>query len=194
MAQSHWSSKLLEHLKLNGVGNYQAWKHQLRFMFMWKNSWQFVDFAIWNPYILGEPNDIVQGWIIGLTTMGLNVRLEVYAWITNCTNICVAWVRFQTWYQYVNNAACLRLKDQSSNLCLQEGRSIIEYVKQIQETQLELQGINQHVLKVERIFNNLPPNYEVIYNAFNGQDVIPTFETIAIRLIQKKMHQHTMWA
>jgi hypothetical protein len=37
------------------------------------------------------------------------------------------------------------LKDKLSNLCLHEGRFVTKYFRQIQETQLELQGINQHV-------------------------------------------------
>ncbi len=63
------------------------------------------------------------------------------------------------------------LKDKLRNLCLHEKRFVTKYFKQIQETQLELQGINQHVLEVdvvEHMFNTLPPSYETIYNAFSG--------------------------
>jgi hypothetical protein len=75
---------------------------------MWENSWRFVDPTIQNPL---EPKDIVQGQIISLTTIGLNVHLEVYVWIIDCTDPHVAWGRFQTQYQFENNVACLMLKD-----------------------------------------------------------------------------------
>jgi chorismate-pyruvate lyase len=63
------------------------------------------------------------------------------------------------------------LKDKLINLCLHERGSVTKYLRQIQKTQLELQGINQCVLKVvviEQMLNILPPSYETIYNAFNG--------------------------
>jgi hypothetical protein len=66
---------------------------------------------------------------------------------------------------------------------------LLLYFKHIQETQLELQGINQHVLEVdviEHMLNTLPPSHEVVYNVFNGQDVLPTFKTIMIHFIQEK--------
>jgi hypothetical protein len=34
--------------------------------------------------------------------------------------------------------------------------------------------------------NTLHPSYETIYNAFSGQDVLPTFRTIVARLIQEE--------
>jgi hypothetical protein len=49
-------------------------------------------------YVPGKPKDIVQGRITSLTTIGLNAHLEVYAWIIDCTNPYVAWVRLQTRY------------------------------------------------------------------------------------------------
>jgi hypothetical protein len=117
-------------------------------MFMRETSWRIVDPTIKNPLVLGEPKDIVQRQIISLTTIGLNVRLEVYVWIVDCTDPHVAWVRLQTQYQFINNATCLMLKDKLNNLCLHEGRFDTKYFRQIQETQLELQGINQHAPKV----------------------------------------------
>jgi hypothetical protein len=41
------------------------------------------------------------------------------------------------------------------------------------------------------VFNILPPSYEVIYKAFSGQDVLPTFKTIATCFIQKETHINT---
>ncbi len=77
---------------------------------------------------------------------------------------------------------------------LHEGGSITEYLRQIQEIQLELQGINQCVLEVdvvERMFNTLHPSYETIYNAFSRPDVLPTFETIVAHFIQEETHINT---
>jgi hypothetical protein len=102
-------------------------------------------------------------------------------------------MRLQTQYQSINNVAHLMFKDKLSNLRLHEG-DLLLYFKQIQEIQLELQGINQCVPKVdvvEQLFNTLPPNHETIYNVFNGQDVPPTFETIMTCLIQEKAHINT---
>jgi hypothetical protein len=65
-------------------------------MFMWEKSWRFVDPTIWNPLVPGELEDIIQGRINGLVTIGLNVQLKIYAYIIGCTNPCVAWVRLQT--------------------------------------------------------------------------------------------------
>jgi hypothetical protein len=62
-------------------------------------------------------------------------------------------------------------KDKLSNLCLHEKIFITKYLNWIQDTQLELQSINQHVLEVdvvEHMFNTLLPSYETIYNAFSG--------------------------
>jgi hypothetical protein len=41
------------------------------------------------------------------------------------------------------------------------------------------------------VLNILPPSYEIIYKAFSGQDVLPTFETIATCLIQEETHINT---
>jgi hypothetical protein len=38
------------------------------------------------------------------------------------------------------------------------------------------------------VLNILPPSYEVIYKKFSGQDVLPTFKTIATYLIQEETH------
>jgi hypothetical protein len=115
VVQSRQSFELFEHLKFSEVGNYQTYKHRFIFMLMWKNSWWFVDHAIRNPFVSKEPKDIVQGWIIGLTIVRLNVCLEVYVWIIDCIDPCVAWVRFRTQYQFVNNVARLMFKDKLNN-------------------------------------------------------------------------------
>ncbi len=81
------------------------------------------------------------------------------------------------------------LKDKLNNLHLYEEGSINKFLRQIQKIQLELEGINQCVPEVdvvERLCNTLHPSYETIYNAFSGQDVLPTFETIVARLIQEE--------
>lgn len=96
---------------------------------MWENSWRFVDLAIQNPLVLGELEDIIQGRINDLITVGLNVCPKIYAWIIDCTNPCVAWVRLETQYQFVNNAAHLMFKDKLSNLCLHEKRFVTKYFK-----------------------------------------------------------------
>lgn len=77
---------------------------------------------------------------------------------------------------------------------LHEGGSVTKYLRQIQEIQLELQGINQCVPEVdvvEWMCNTLHPSYETTYNAFRGKDVLPTFETIVARLIQEETHINT---
>jgi hypothetical protein len=106
-------------------------------------SWWFVGCAIWDPFVLRKPKDIVQGWIIGLTTIRLNVCPKVYAWIIDCIDPHVAWVRLQTRYQSINN-----VEDKLSNLRLHDG-DLLLYFRHIQEIQLEFQGINQCVPKVD---------------------------------------------
>jgi hypothetical protein len=59
-----------------------------------------------------------------LTTLRLNVCPSVYAWIVDCIDPCVAWVRLQTRYQSINNVTHLMLKDNLSNLQLHEGRFV----------------------------------------------------------------------
>jgi hypothetical protein len=98
-------------------------------MLMWENSWWFVDPAIRNPLVPQEPKDIIQGQINGLITVGLNVCPKFYARIVDCTNPCVAWVRLETQYQFVNNVAHLMLKDKLNNLCLHEKKFVTKYFK-----------------------------------------------------------------
>lgn len=141
------------------------------------------------PLVPWELENIVQIWIIGLTTIGLNVCLEVNAWITNCVVLHVVWLKFLTWYQLINNAAHLLLKDKLINLCLHEVGSNTEYLKQIQETQLELQGINQHVPKVdivEQMLNTLPPSYEECTIFLVSRMLFPHSKPLQFILFEKR--------
>jgi hypothetical protein len=63
------------------------------------------------------------------------------------------------------------LKDKLASLRLTEGRSVSEYLRQIQGIQAELTSMNVAASEpeiVERIVNTLPANYDSVYTYVTG--------------------------
>ncbi|OAE29483.1 hypothetical protein AXG93_1433s1010 [Marchantia polymorpha subsp. ruderalis] len=160
----------------------------MRMILIRENSWRFTDPKVDDEIRSDdEGDDISQGKIRALATIGLSLQDEIFPIIAECTNPRDAWVRLQNYFQSGNNASRLMLKDKLNSIRLLEGASVSDYIRQIQEVRVELAGIG-HVASeeeiVERMLNSLPPSFDAIYQSFcNGED-LPTFNQVAARLLQ----------
>lgn len=159
----------------------------MRMILMRENTWRFTDPQVYDEIRSGEADDISQGRIRALATIGLSLRDEIFPIIADCTDPRDAWVRLQNYFQSGNNASRLMLKDKLNSIRLLEGASVSEYLRQIQEVRVELAGIG-HVASeeeiVERMLNSLPPSFDAIYQSFCNSEDLPTFDQVAARLLQ----------
>ena len=79
------------------------------------------------------------------------------------------------------------LKDKLAVVCLVEGGSVVEYLQQIQEIQIELATMNATASEseiVERIINTLPAGHDSVYTYVTGLPVLPSLADVSSRLLQ----------
>ena len=178
---------LPETFKLEGISNYQSWKGRMRLLLLKGETWQYIDPAINNPPISGEPVDVAGAQVKALYSICMSCKEGPYSKIASCSEPRNAWNLLATTYQSANNTGQLMLKDRFHSLRLQEGGSIQEYLRQIEEIQQELCGINAEVPEpelVERIVNTLRPSYDYVYQNVLGLNALLSFANMIARLLQ----------
>lgn len=117
--------------KLGGNVNYQTWKFKMKMILMRENSWGFTDPKVDDEIRSDEEDEISQGKIRALATIGLSLQDKIFTIIANCTDPRDAWVRLQNYFQSGNNASRLMLKDNLNFIRLLKGASVSEYIRQI---------------------------------------------------------------
>ena len=151
--------------KLTG-DNYQTWKSRCKLLLMKEGTWKYVDPAGTNAPVAGEADDILQARVKALYSINMSCHEAIFNTLGEITDPRAAWKNLQTRFASASNASRLMLLDKLNALRLQEGGSVSEYLKKINEIKLELKGVSHDISEtdlVERILGTLPANYESVY-------------------------------
>jgi hypothetical protein len=177
---------LPEAQKLTG-DNYQTWKSRCKLLLMKENTWQYVDPTGTNPPVAGEADDIKQARIKALYSINMSCREDIFNSLSEVSYPRVAWNTLKDRFESSNNASRLMLLDKLNSVRLQEGGSVMEYIKKIQELKLQLKGVGHNISEtdlVERMLGTLPASYESVYQQVSGLTAMPTLENMTTRLLQ----------
>jgi hypothetical protein len=177
--------------KLTGA-NYQTWKSRCKLL-MKEGTWKYVDPAGTNTPIAGEADDIVQARVKALYSINMSCHEAIFNTLAEFTDPRAAWKNLQTQFASASNASRLMLLDKLNALRLQEGGSVSEYLKQINEIKLELKGVGHDISEtdlVERMLGTLPASYESVYQQVSGLTAIPTLENMSTRFLQAETQLH----
>lgn len=185
---------LPESFKLEGIRNYQSWQGRMRFLLRKEGTWGYIDPAVDNPPIDGEPDYVVAARVRGLYSICMSCKDGPCSIITACSDPREAWNLLAATYKSApmlpaaptNVAQRLLLKAKLHSLRVHKTGSVQEYLCQIEDIQSELRSIEAEMSEtslVELMIITLPPSFDFVYQDILGLNEIPTFADMSARLL-----------
>lgn len=175
--------------KLEGNLNYSVWSFKMRNMLSREDTWRLVD----PPAGTVAPTTPAQIAALqlqknkALTMIALSVRDNVIPYISNVTEPDECWRVLKDLYANNTNSRKLLLRRKLTNLKMQEGSSMSEFLQHLKELLNEFACIGLTVTDaeiVEHVLMALPESYEGLVNTLMYRPALPTASELTVILME----------
>lgn len=182
-------STMGEASKLDGNTNYSVWSFKMRNVMTREDTWKLVE----PPAGTVAPTDPAELAALriqknkALTTIGLSVRDNVIPYIANITEPDVCWATLKNLYANSTNSRKLMLRRRLTNLKLEEGSSMTQFLQHLKELINELACVGEIISDnqiVEHVLMALPESYEGLVNTLMYRPALPTVAELTVILMQ----------
>ncbi|OAE32015.1 hypothetical protein AXG93_2772s1250 [Marchantia polymorpha subsp. ruderalis] len=175
--------------KLEGNLNYSVWSFKMRNMLSREDTWRLVDPPAGTvaPTTPAEIAALQLQKNKALTMIALSVRDNVIPYISNVTEPDECWRVLKDLYANNTNSRKLLLRRKLTNLKMQEGSSMSEFLQHLKELLNEFACIGLTVTDaeiVEHVLMALPESYEGLVNTLMYRPALPTASELTVILMQ----------
>lgn len=175
--------------KLDGNSNYSVWSFKMRNMLSREDVWKLVEPPV-GTVAPTNPAEIAALQLVkhkALTMIALSVRDNVIPYISSITEPAECWKALKDLYANSTNSRKLLLRRKLTNLKMQEGSSMSEFLQHLKELLNEFACIGQAVTDaevVEHVLMALPESYEGLVNTLMYRPALPTVAELTVVLMQ----------
>ena len=130
-----------------------------------------------------------------LAILCLSVRDEIVPHVSEFEDQAVVWTTLRSLYETSGNARRLLLKSNLYNLKLEEGGSVAEFLKEVNDVSNQLVAIGEAVSNdkvVEHVLNALPESYEYFVSTIGLRDQLPDVNTLTGLLLHDEARRE-LW-
>jgi len=133
-------NSIVENNKVEGESNYVIWKFRIQTILQRKELWDFVqpneDDTSSNVVVLLDPktiDTIRRTKTKILSIIKLPVKDQIVLYIFNVKNLKECWDVLKKHFEVSNNAKRLAIHHKFSNLCMEEGSSVVDFMHRVQD-------------------------------------------------------------
>lgn len=175
--------------KLEGIPNYAVWSFKLLNILNREDIWRVVDPPAGTVAPIAQV-DIDALQVLknrALTLIALSVKDNVIPYIANITEPDECWKVLKDLYASGSNSRKRLLRRKLSNLRMDEGAAIAEFLKQVKELVNEFACIKEIINDseiLEQILMALPESYEGLVSSVMYRPTLPTVVELTVILLQ----------
>lgn len=184
-------SQIADSSKLEGIPNYSVWEFKVRSVLNRDDVWKLVD----PPPGTVAPTDPAEIAALeiqkkkALTIIALSVKDNVIPYISHITEPDVCWKVLQDLYSNKTNSRKLLLKRKLTNLKMEEGTIVSQFLQQLKELVNELACVGEILNDaelVERTLMALPESFEGLVNNIMYRETLPSLAALTVILLQEE--------